>query len=119
VSGKFPPETENPAPVIESELMVTATVPLEVTVTVFDTDVPTDTFPKDSEVALRPREGVAAFNCRATLFFELFALAETVAVCEVLTEAALAVNDADAAPEATVTLPGTVTEVELLERATL
>jgi hypothetical protein len=62
VSGKFPPETVNPAPVIESELMVAATVPLEVTVTDFDTDVPTDTFPKDSEVVLKLNAGVAAFS---------------------------------------------------------
>lgn len=41
VAGKFPPETEKPVPEIESELMVTAAVPLEVTVTDLDTAVPT------------------------------------------------------------------------------
>jgi hypothetical protein len=48
-----------------------------------------------------------------------FALAVTVAVCDELTEATLAVNEVVDAPKATVTLPGTVTEVELLARATL
>ena len=78
--GKLPPETENPAPDIESELMVTATEPFEVTVSDFDTEVPTATLPKDSEVVLRLNAGVAAFNCSATLLDELLALAVTVAV---------------------------------------
>lgn len=63
--GNPPPETENPVPEIESELMVTATVPLEVTVTDLVTAVPTETLPNESEVALRLSAGVAAFNCRA------------------------------------------------------
>jgi hypothetical protein len=99
--------------------MVTATVPLEVTVTDFDTDVPTATLPKDSEVALKLNAGVVALSCSATLFEELFALADSVAVCVVETGATLAVNEAVDAPEATLTLPGTVTDVELLVRATL
>ena len=117
--GKLPPKIENPVPVIEAELIVTATVPLEVTVTDFDTDVPTATLPNDSEVVLRLNAGVAALSCSATLFEELFALADTVADCDVVTDDTLAVNEALDAPEATIMLPGTVTEVELLDRATL
>jgi hypothetical protein len=66
VAGKLPPETENPAPEIESELMVTAAVPLEVTVTDLATAVPTDTLPNVSDVAFRVSAGVAAFSCSAT-----------------------------------------------------
>jgi hypothetical protein len=80
VAGKLPPETENPVPEIESELMVTAAVPLEVTVTDLDTAVPTDTLPNESDVALSVRVGVAAFSCNAKLCDELFSLAVTVAV---------------------------------------
>ena len=116
--GKLPPKIENPAPVIESELIVTATVPLEVTVIDFDTEVPTATLPKDREVVLRLNAGVAAFSCSATLFEELFTLADTVAVCDVVTEDTLAVNEAVDAPEATIKLPGTVTAALLLVRAT-
>jgi hypothetical protein len=118
VRGKFPPETENPAPVIESELMVTATVPLEVTVIDFDTDVLVVTLPKASVVALRLNAGVAAFSCIAKLLDDEFAPAVIVAVCEELTEATFAVNEAVDAPEATLTLPGTTTALLLLARAT-
>jgi hypothetical protein len=47
------------------------------------------------------------------------ALAVTVADCAVLTEATVAVKDAVEAPDATVTLAGIVTDVELLARATV
>jgi hypothetical protein len=63
--GKFPPETEKPVPEIESELMVTAAVPLEVAVTDFVTAVPTATLPNDREVELRLNAGTAAFSCSA------------------------------------------------------
>ena len=98
---------------------MTGTVPLEVTVTDFVTAVPTDTLPNGSEVALRVRADVAAFNCITTLCEEEFTLAETVAVCEVVTEATLALNDAVDAPEATDTLAGTVTALLLLNTFTL
>ena len=65
MAGKVPPETEKPVPEIESELTVTATVPLEVAVTDFVTAVPTVTLPNDREVALRLKAGTAAFNCIA------------------------------------------------------
>lgn len=119
MAGKLPPDTMNPAPVIESELIVNAAVPLEVSVTDLVTAVPTDTFPNASDVVLSVRAGVAAFSCKAKLFEMEFALADTVAVCDVLTEATVAVNEAVLAPDATVTLAGTVTALVLLARLTL
>ena len=47
------------------------------------------------------------------------ALAVNVAVCVVLTEVTFAVNEAEDAPEGTVTLAGTVTALLLLATATL
>jgi hypothetical protein len=119
VAGKLPPETENPVPVVEAELIVTATVPLEVTVTDFVTAVPTETLPNDSDVELRLNAGVAAFSCIAKVREEALVLADNVAVCDVLTDAALAVNDAVDAPETTVTLAGAVTALSLLDTVTL
>jgi hypothetical protein len=62
VAGKLPPETENPVPVIASELIVTDAVPLEVTVTDFVTAVPTATLPNDNVVAFKVNAGVEAFS---------------------------------------------------------
>ena len=118
MAGKLPPKTANPVPEIESDWMVAATVPLEVTVTDFVTAVPTETLPKASEVALRLRAGVAAFSCIAKLCDEEFALTANVAFCAVLTEATFAVNDVVDVPEATVTLAGTVTALSLLATLT-
>ncbi len=98
---------------------MTATVPLEVTVTGFVTAVPTETLPNDRELALRLNAGTAAFSCIATLCDDPFALAKIVAVCDVLTEFTVAVNDAEDAPDATITLAGTVTALLLLPSATL
>ena len=119
VVGRFPPETENPVPEIESELMVTAAVPLEVTVTDLETAVPTETLPNARDVELRLSVGTAAFSCRAKLCEELFELAVTVAVCAAVTAATLALKDALEAPPATVTLAGTDTAPALLARLTL
>lgn len=119
MAGKLPPETENPVPVIESDFIATATVPLAVTVTDFVTAVPTKTFPNGSEVALRLNAGTAAFSCKAKVRDVELELAANVAACDVLTEATLAVNDAADAPEATITLAGTVTALSLLDRVTL
>ena len=58
MTGKLPPETVNPVPEIESALMDTAEVPLEVRVTDFVTAVPTETLPNAREVELRLIEGV-------------------------------------------------------------
>ena len=62
MTGKFPPDTENPVPEIESEFSVTATLPFEVTVTDFVTAVPTETLPNASELVLRLIAGTAAFK---------------------------------------------------------
>jgi len=62
VAGRLPPETEYPVPVTESELMVAATVPVEVTVTDFVTAVPTETLPNANELTLRLKAGAAAFS---------------------------------------------------------
>ena len=62
VTGKLPLETVKPVPVIESELMVTGSEPLEVTTIDFDTDVPTATSPNASEVVLRVNAEVAALS---------------------------------------------------------
>ena len=80
VTGKPPPETENPAPEIESEFSVTAAVPLDVMVTDFVAELPTETLPNASELALKVRAGVTAFSCNAVLFDEAFALAVRVVV---------------------------------------
>ena len=80
MTGRFPPETVNPVPEIESELSVKAAVPLEVTVTDLLTAVPTETFPKASDVALRVSAGIAAFSCRETFCEVEFELAVRVAV---------------------------------------
>ena len=98
--------------------MAAATVPLEVTVTDFETAVPTETFPNESELALKLIAGVAAFSCRAELFEELFELAVRVAVWVEVTEATLALKDALEAPPATIMLAGTVTALALLARVT-
>lgn len=118
MTGRLPPETENPVPEIDSELMVTAVVPLEVRVIDFETDVPTDTFPNASDVELNVRPGTAAFNCKAKLLKEALALAVRVTVCVLLTEFTFAVNDAEVAPEGTVMLLGTATALPPLAKAT-
>lgn len=117
--GKTGPNTENPVPQTEPEFMVTAAVPLEVTVTDLLTAVPTETLPKASEVALKVRPGPAAFSSRATLSDDEFRLAVRVPVWAVVTEATLAVKVAVEAPPATVILAGTVTAMSLLVNLTL
>jgi len=119
VAGKLPPKTENPVPEADPESIVTGAVPLEVKVTDFVTAVPTETFPNASDVVLIVNAGTEAFSCRAKLFEVEFALADTIAVSVVLTEATVAVNDAVLAPDATVTLAGTVTALALLDSVTL
>lgn len=117
--GKLPAETEKPAPEIESELMVTAAVPLDVSVTDFVTAVLTDTFPNASEVVLRVRAALDAFRLIAKLLVDAFATAVRLAVWAAPTADIFAVKDADDVPAATVTLAGTATAVVLLARVTL
>ncbi len=119
MAGRVPADTENPVPVIESELMVAGAVPLEVTVTDLVTAAPTATFPNVNDVALRLKAGTAAFSWITKPFEDPFALAPIVAACEVLTEATFAVNDVVVAPEDTVMLVGTVTAPLLLVKVTL
>jgi hypothetical protein len=119
VAGKLPPETENPVPEIASELMVTAAVPLEVTVTDLDTAVPTDTLPNESDVALKLRVRVAAFSCSETVFEVLPVDAVSVTDWALVTEATFAVNVPAVAPAGTERLAGTVTALPLLARDTL
>ena len=119
MEGKLPPETEKPVPEIESELRLTATVPLEVTVTELITAVPTATLPNESEVAFRLRAAVAALSCTATDRAVLPVVAVRVTDCALVTEAAFATNVAVDAPAGIETLAGTVTELLLLARETL
>jgi hypothetical protein len=100
-------------------LIVTAAVPLEVTVTDFVTEVPTETLPNGNDVALRVSAGVTAFNCSETACEELPDVAVKVADCAPLTDATLAVNAALVADADTVTEAGTVTMLLLLARLTL
>lgn len=119
VVGKLPPETENPVPDIESELIFTGTLPLEVTVTDLVAAVPNETLPKSSEVVLKLTCGPTAFSSIAKLRVEFSALAVTVAFCDALTAATPAVKEEVEAPEGTITLVGTVTEPLLLDTETL
>lgn len=59
-AGKLPPDTEKPAPLVESDLIVTGTLPVEVTVTDFVTAVPTATSPNCIEDVLKPIAGFEA-----------------------------------------------------------
>jgi hypothetical protein len=118
VNGVLIPDAENPAPVTEIPLIVSAAVPDEVTVTscvvaAFSCSVPNATF-----VELRLRPGTAAFSCSPYVAVPL-ALAVSVAVCAVVTADTVAVNPALDAPAATVTDAGTVTEALLLAKATV
>lgn len=119
VVGKLTAEVENPVPLTEIELTVTAAVPLEVKVTVCDVELFTTTPPNEIFVALAVRVGVAAFNWIETLFEALPVLTLTVADWAVVTEAILAVNDALFAVAGIVMELGTVTALLLLARATL
>ena len=119
VAGRLPPDTENPAPEIESELIVTATLPLEVNVTDLVTAVPTDTLPNASDVVLRLIAGTAAFRVSATLLDEAFAVAVSVAVCAVVTDDICAGNEAEEEPAVIVMLVGIDTALVLLASATL
>jgi len=119
VSGSVTPDTVKPVPVSASAVTTTGAVPEEVKVTVCTVGVFSATEPKASVVALRVSFGTAAFRVRETVFETPFAVAFRVTVCAVATEAAVAVKDALVAPAATVMAEGTVTEVLLLDKATL
>jgi hypothetical protein len=120
VIGKLLPGSENPVPVTDTPLMVTAAVPEEVTVTVLVVAVFSGSVPNATLVALSFIAGVPdALSCKANVFDTPPAVAVSVAVCAVLTAEAVAVNAALEAPAATVTEAGTVTALLLLARLTV
>jgi len=118
VTGKVAPETPKPVPLTVAELIVSAAVPLEVSVSDCAEGVFRFTLPKERLPALRVIAGTAAFNCKAKFTEALPALAVSVAVCVVLTAETVAENAALAAPAATVTVAGTVTAELLLAKLT-
>ncbi len=109
----------NPDPLTEAALMVTAALPADVNVTDWVAGVLSVTFPKATLVLPRLSVAVIALSCNETVFVTPPAVAVRVAVCAVLTAAAVAVKDALDAPAATVTEAGTVTALLLLARATV
>jgi hypothetical protein len=119
VTGKLPPETEKPAPLIVAALTVTAAVPLEVSVTDFETVEFTATLPKDMLVVLTLNMGVAAFSCRLNFCDTPPSAAVNVAACALLTNATLAVKLTLFAPDGTFTEIGTETERLVLDKLTL
>jgi hypothetical protein len=119
VAGKLPPDTENPVPEIESELILAAAVPLEVTVTDFVIGAPTETLPNVRDVALRVNAGVAALSWSEIDLEVLPVVAVSATDCALLTDAAVAVNDALVAVAGTVTELGSVTALLLLASPTL
>ncbi len=121
MTGKPPPETENPFPEIAAELILTGAVPFDVTVTDFETAVPIATFPNAIELALTLKAGVPDDGGPSEMLKVLAtppALAVTVAVCAVLTPSTVVVNAAVVAPAFTVMLPGTITAPSLVESET-
>jgi hypothetical protein len=119
MAGKLPPETVNPVPVIESEFIVTAIVPLDVTVTDLVTAVPTETLPNESDDAFRLSACVAAFSCSETALELPPVVAVSVTDCVLPTGATFAVKAVLVAPAATVTELGIVTAGLLVPSATL
>jgi len=61
-AGRLTEDNENPVPVMETELIVTAAVPVEVSVTVCVVELFTTTAPNETVLALSVSAGVAAFN---------------------------------------------------------
>ena len=119
VTGAVIPESVNKDPATEIDEIVTAAVPVEVSVTDCLAVWPTITLPKLIVVALTPSVGVPAFNCNAKVFVELAALAVRVTAWLELNEATVAENPTLLAFAGTVTVAGSVTAPALLERLTL
>jgi hypothetical protein len=119
VTGKLAPDNVKPAPVSVAELIVTAAVPVDVSVTDWVAAVLTCTFPNAMLAAPMLSVGTAAFNCRAKLFDIPPEAAVRVTACAVPTEDTLAVNPALDAFGGTVTADGTVTAPLLLDKLTL
>jgi hypothetical protein len=119
VAGSVAPDTENPAPLTCAEFTVKGAEPVELNVIDCAAGVFTTTLPNPIDVAFKLSAAVAAFSCSEVALEVLPAVAVSVTVCVLLTEAALAVNVATVAVAGTVIEDGTVTELLLLARLTL
>jgi hypothetical protein len=80
VDGKANPDNLKPEPARFALLIVTGTVPVEVSVTDCVAAELTTTSPKATLVALMLSAGIAAFSCRVKFFNSLPTLAVIVAV---------------------------------------
>lgn len=116
VAGRLMPPNVNAAPAIVILLTVTGSVPVELSVTVLVDVAFSVCVPKARLLVFRVTAEVAAFNCSANVAVPF---ADSVAVCVVSTAVTTAANEADVAPEDTVTDAGTVTAVSLLVTCTL
>lgn len=119
MAGNVGPDNVKPVPISDAPEIVTATVPVDVNVTVCVADVLRDTSPNATLVALILSARIAAFNCRVKVFITLPAFAVNVTACAVATEDTVAVNPALTAFAGIVKELGTVTAELLLERLTL
>jgi hypothetical protein len=100
--------------------MVTAAVPVEVTVTSLEAGVPTGLLPNATELGLKLRAGmVGGDNVIVNVATVPPACAVIVAVCGVVKELTVALNPVLLAPALTVTALGTATVGLLLLRYTL
>lgn len=116
MTGTFPPETANPLPATVVALTVTASIPVDESVSDCAAAVPTATFPKERFDALMLNPGVIAFSCRENDCDVPFAFADNITVSGELTAFTVAINAALLAPAATCTAVGTLTAVLLLIR---
>jgi hypothetical protein len=123
VSGAVIPDNVNPVPLMVAALIVSAAVPLEVTVTVWVAGVFRLTLPKatllDPRVSAAVPVLAAGLSCSEKLSELVLSDAVSVAVSAAATVEAVAEKLAVDAPEGTVTDAGTLTAVALLFRVTL
>jgi hypothetical protein len=119
VTGSPSPVIEKPLPDIVAALTVTFAVPIDDRTSDCVTAEFTGTVPNVSFAALRPNVGIEPPNCSANVCATPPALAVSVADCNVVTGATLAVKSALLAPAATITVAGTVTALFALDRFTL
>jgi len=108
----------NPAPVTETEFTVSATVPVEDSVTTWVTAEFTPTLPKSTLELLTLNEATDAPSWSAKISVAVPVLAVRVAVCAEVTEATVALKLAVVVPAGTLTEFGTVTASLLLARLT-
>jgi hypothetical protein len=118
VSGRLRLEAEKPVPVRLMALIVTGALPLEVRVTDWVDLVLTLTLPKLRLAVLGLSAALAVPSCRAKVCDVPLALAVRVAVWAEVTAATVAEKLALVEPAATVTDPGTVTALSLLDKPT-